>query len=139
MIMHVHCIMKCYFFTLIADGINLSKGFLSGRQTPTNFRSVILYILGRHLVHGMKLLWFLKNENIIQGIHLLYVSLNDTVYKYAQQVQLLTSQGVQVWGRIHPWSYSRFNLCMHFLWSVLSVKLTIQTILMTWKTHGWHF
>lgn len=43
-------------FTLIADGMNLTNGFLSGRQTPTNFRSVILYKLGRHLVHGIKLL-----------------------------------------------------------------------------------
>lgn len=68
-------------FTLIADGMNLTNGFLSGRQTPTNFRSVILYKLGRHLVHGIKLLWFLKNRNKTQGIiHSLYISLACTWY-----------------------------------------------------------
>lgn len=68
-------------FTLIADGMNLTNGFLSGRQTPTNFRSVILYKLGRHLVHGIKLLWFLKNRNKTQGIiHSLFISLACTWY-----------------------------------------------------------
>lgn len=42
--------------TFITAGINLSSGFLSGRQTPINLMSVILYKLGRHLAQAMKLL-----------------------------------------------------------------------------------